>query len=266
MAVQPPAQAPPGEPPPEPPEQEQQRGKTLTILEHLHELRYRLMVASGALLLGVLVSLWPLTGWFIDFLAEPGRDRVEDFELIFTEPLEYWTSYFRVSLLLGVSLAMPVIVYQILAFVAPGLTPQERRWLYPIVLGASLAFVAGAAFAYYIELPPALSFLVGSTGDIKPFIRIKSYIDFVTRVILVTGIVFEMPLVVMGLAKLGVVTSRKLLGWWRYAIVLAFVGAAVVTPSIDPITQSLVAGPMIVLYFLGIGLAKLVEGNPILRR
>ncbi len=266
MAVQPPAQAPPGEPPPEPPEQEQQRGKTLTLLEHLLELRYRLMVAAGALLLGVLVSLWPLTGWFIDFLAEPGRDRVEDFELIFTEPLEYWTSYFRVSLLLGFALSMPVIIYQLLAFVAPGLTPQERRWLYPIVLGASLAFVAGAAFAYYIELPPALSFLVGNTGDVRPLIRIKSYIDFVTRVILVTGIVFELPLVVMGLAKLGVVTSRKLLGWWRYAIVLAFVGAAVVTPSIDPITQSLVAGPMIVLYFLGIGLAKLVEGNPILRR
>ncbi|MCH7511356.1 MAG: twin-arginine translocase subunit TatC, partial [Chloroflexi bacterium] len=84
--------------------------------------------------------------------------------------------------------------------------------------------------------------------------------------ILVTGLVFELPLVVMGLAKLGLVTSRKLLGWWRYAIVIAFLAAAVVTPSIDPITQALVAGPMIILYFVGIGLARLVEGSPIIRR
>ena len=81
-----------------------------------------------------------------------------------------------------------------------------------------------------------------------------------------TGLVFELPLVVMGLAKLGVVTSRKLLGWWRHSIVLAFVAAAIVTPSIDPVTQTLVAGPIIILYFVGIILARLVEGNPILRR
>ena len=263
MAVQPPVQAPPETPSPEPSEEE--RGKSLTILEHLSELRYRMMVMSGALILGILVSFWPLTGWFIEFLAVPAEDQLgEDFNLILIEPLEYWTAYFRVSLLLGLAIAMPVIIYQVLAFVGPALTSQERRWLFPIVLGASFAFVAGGAFAYYIELPPALGFLIGNTGSVEPFIRIRSYIDFVTRLIFVTGIVFELPLVVMGLAKLGVVTSRKLLGWWRYAIILAFVAAAIVTPSIDPITQSLVAGPMIVLYFVGIGLAKLVEGSPII--
>ena len=267
MAVQPPTEATSGDPPPE---ESPQGTKALTILEYLRELRYRVMVAGGAVVLGILVSFWPLTGYFIDFLAEPGRQQVDDFALIFTEPLEYWSSYFRVSLLLGITLAMPVIVYQMLAFVSPGLNKDERRWLYPIVIGASLAFVAGGAFAYYIELPPALRFLVNEpsniTEDIQPFIRIKSYIDFVTRMILVTGLVFELPLVVMGLAKLGLVTSRKLLGWWRYAIVIAFLAAAVVTPSIDPITQALVAGPMIILYFVGIGLARLVEGSPIIRR
>jgi sec-independent protein translocase protein TatC len=119
--------------------------------------------------------------------------------------------------------------------------------------------VGGAVFAYYVELPPALRFLLNSGDDIKPMINVTGYVDFVTRLMLVTGIVFELPLFVMGLAKLRVVTSRKLLGWWRYAIVLAFVVSAIVTPSIDPITQSLVAGPMIVLYFAGIALAKLVE-------
>ncbi|MEX0786474.1 MAG: twin-arginine translocase subunit TatC [Dehalococcoidia bacterium] len=263
------AQAPPREPPAATPEPDEE-GRVGTILEHLQELRYRLMVAAGALVVGVAVSFYPLTGIFIDFLAEPGRDEVENFQLIFTEPLEYWTSYFKVSLLLGIGISMPVLVYQLLAFVGPGLTASERRWLYPVVLGATLMFFAGAAFAYYIELPPALKFLVdapgGITPDVEPLIKIQSYIDFATRLILVTGLVFELPLIVMGLAKMGVVTSRKLLGWWRYSIIVAFVVAAIVTPSIDPVTQSLVAGPIIVLYFLGIVLAKLVEGNPVIAR
>ena len=194
---------------------------------------------------------------------------VDDFNLIFTEPLEYWTAYFRVSLLLGISISMPVHVYQVLAFVSPGLTWNERKWLYPIVVGATFSFLVGAAFAYYIELPPALKFLIDQPGDIsdvRPFIKIQSYINFVTRLILATALVFELPLVVMGLAKIGVVTSKKLLGWWRFAIVGAFVAAASVTPSIDPITQSLVGGPILVLYFVGSALARLGERNPSLAR
>ena len=251
------------------PEDEDTASRTQTILGHLQELRYRAMVSAGALVVGIAVSFWPLTGMVLDFLAEPGREQVEDFNLIFTEPLEYWTAYFRVSLLLGISISMPVHIYQILAFVSPGLTWNERKWLYPIVVGATLSFLVGAAFAYYIELPPALKFLIDQPGDItdvKPFIKIQSYVNFVTRLILATALVFELPLVVMGLAKIGVVTSRKLLGWWRFAIVGSFVAAAIVTPSIDPVTQSLVAGPIIVLYFVGIALAKLVEGSPLIAR
>ncbi len=262
MAVQAPTPPPPAAPP------QNTDAKLLTILEHLQELRYRLMVCSGALLVGVSVSFYPLSRMFIKFLERPAQDRVDNFELIFTTPTEFWASYFKVSLLLGIAIAMPVIVYQFLAFLGPGLTKAERRWLYPIVLGATVAFLAGCAFGYYIELPPALKFLLGNTGgiDAHPFIRIQSYIDFVTRLILVTGLVFELPLLVMGLAKIGVVTSAKLLRWWRHAILVAFVAAAIVTPSIDPITQSLVAGPMIGLYFFGIVLAKLVEGAPLIQR
>ncbi len=267
MAVQPPPAAPPREPAPEPSEHQQQEGRVLTILEHLQELRYRLMVSAGALVVGVAASVWPLTGWFIEFLKEPAEARKEDFDIFFFEPLEGWTTYFRVSLLLGIAIAMPVIVYQALAFVGPGLTKQERRWLYPVVLGASVAFVGGCAFAYYIELPPALGFLLNPPGDIgEPLISASKYFDFVTRLLFITGLVFELPLVVMGLAKLGAVNSRKLLSWWRHAVILAFVAAALVTPSIDPVTQSLVAGPIIVLYFTGIALAKLVEARPIFPR
>jgi sec-independent protein translocase protein TatC len=234
-------------------------GKELTILEHLQELRRRLLISAVAVVLAITVSLI-FTKQLLKWLTAPARDSVQNVTIIFTDPVGYWAAYFRVALLAGIAIAMPVLVYETLAFVSPGLTRAERRWVYPVVLGASVAFVAGAAFAYYIELPPALRFLLHSGGGIEPFINITNYIDFTTRLMLVTGLVFELPLFVMGLAKLHIVSSRKLIGWWRYAFVLAFVVSAVVTPSIDPITQTLVAVPMVILYFLGIILAKLVEG------
>jgi sec-independent protein translocase protein TatC len=212
------------------------------------------------------VSFYPLTGWFMDFLKEPAEGRIEDFRIYAFDPLEGWTTYFRVSLLLAIAISMPMLVYQLLAFVSPGLTKDERRWLWPVVIGASLSFLAGCAFAYYVELPPALGFLLKPPGDIQPLISASKYFNFVTRLMLLTGLVFELPLVVMGMAKLGVVRSRQLLGWWRYAVVIAFVAAAIVTPSIDPVTQAIVAGPIIVLYFLGILLARLVEGTPLITR
>lgn len=241
-------------------------GKSLTILEHLQELRYRLMICGGALILAMIASFYPLTNWTLNWLKRPAENRVEGFELVFTQPLEYWTTFFRVSLLLGVAIAMPVFLWQILAYVGPGLTRNEKRWAFPIVIGASAMFLAGCAFAYYVEMPPALGFLLDSGGVARPFISVKSYVDFATRLMLVTGLVFETPLVIMGLAKIGLVRSRKLLSWWRYALVGAFVISAIVTPSIDPITQTLVAAPMIVLYFVGILLAKLVEKTPLIPR
>lgn len=236
--------------------------KVLTIIEHLLELRNRVMVACIALAIGIGVSLWPLTKYAISFLVAPAQAEVEDFTLHQFQLMEYWSTYFRVSLLLGLAFAMPVIVYQFMAFVAPALTKDEKRWLYPIVIGASIMFVLGMAFAYYFALPPALRFLLNpNTDDVEATIGISTYIDTVTRLLLITGLTFELPFVIMGLAKIGVVTSRKLLGWWRYAILFAVVLAAIVTPSIDPVTQAIVAVPIIVLYFMGAAMARLVEGN-----
>jgi sec-independent protein translocase protein TatC len=235
-----------------------EKGKELTILEHLQELRRRLLVSAAAIVVAFAGSLF-LTKRFMEWLTAPATNSGQDVSIVFTDVLGYWGAYFRVAMLSAIAMAMPVLVYQTLAFVGPGLTKQERRWVFPIVIFASLAFVGGALFAYYLELPPALRFLLNSGDDIKPMINVTGYIDFVTRLMLVTGLVFELPLVVMGLAKLRVVTSRKLLGWWRYAIVIAFIVSAVVTPSIDPVTQTVVALPMVVLYFTGILLAKLVE-------
>ena len=238
----------------------------LTILEHLQELRRRLMICGAGLVLALVAAAFlatPAMRW----LKEPAESRVENFELVFTQPLEYWTTFFQVMLLIAVALAMPVFIWQILGCVGPGLTKNEKRWAIPIVLGASGMFVAGCAFAYYIEMPPALNFLLGAPEDIaSPFITVKAYVSFATRLMLVTGLVFELPLVVMGLAKIGVVNSKTLIHWWRFAIIGAVILAAIVTPSIDPVTQMMVAGPMILFYFLGIGLAKLVEKNPIIPR
>jgi sec-independent protein translocase protein TatC len=241
--------------------------KVLTVIEHLEELRNRVMWSMAALLVGIGVSVWPLTGYAIEFLMQPGKDEVENFQLHQFQLLDYWSTYFRVSLLLGLAIAMPMIIYQGLAFVSPALTKEEKRWLYPIVLGTSVMFVAGMAFAYYVELPPALDFLLNpATEDVEATIGIKTYIDTVTRLLLITGLVFQLPFLIMALAKIGVVNSKQLLGFWRYAILLAVVAAAIVTPSIDPITQTLVAVPMIVLYFVGIAMAKLVENTPIIPR
>jgi sec-independent protein translocase protein TatC len=235
----------------------------MTLLEHLLELRSRVMWCAIAIAIGMMIFFIPAIGFrLVDFLLEPGRQAVPGFKPQFIEPMENIVTYFRVALLGGVAVGMPMVVYQLMAFVTPALTPREKRWLIPIVIGASLAFVGGMAFGYYVVLPITVKFLLTFGSDVaQPNIRIGNYIDFVTRMLLILGLTFETPLFVMGLAKVGVVNARKLLKMWRFAIVGAFLVSAIVTPTIDPVTQSLVAGPIIVLYFVGILLAWLVRRN-----
>jgi sec-independent protein translocase protein TatC len=197
---------------------------------------------------------------FIEFLKEPAEKRSENFQLQFIEPFENFVTYFRVALLGGLIVAMPVILYHALRFIGPGLRGDERKWLYGTVLGATGLFLLGVAFAYFVALPPALGFLLNFNDDLAtPNLRIGAYIDFVTRLLFWTGVCFETPIVIMYLAKFRVVTARQLLEWWRLAIVGAALIAAIVTPTVDPVTMSLVMAPIIVLYFVGIGLAFLVQ-------
>lgn len=249
----------PPEPPPETPAEEPGE-KLLTLFEHLQELRRRVTISAIAVIIGLAVSAY-FGQDIIEFLKEPAEKRVDNFEPSFIEPFELFVTYFRVALLGGVIIAMPVIVYEALGFVSPGLKPGERRWLYGTVIGATGLFLGGVAFAYYVALPPALDFLLNfGNGDLaQPNIRIGSYIDFVTRLLFWTGVSFQTPIVVMFLARIGLVRAGQLVRWWRLAIVVAFVIAAIVTPTIDPVTQSLVAGPIIVLYFVGIVLALFVQ-------
>lgn len=238
---------------------EEVRDKALTLVEHLSELRYRVFMSAVGVVIGLAISAF-FGDEIIEFLKEPAERRREDFQLQFIEPFELFVTYFRVSLLGGLILGMPMILYQGLRFVGPALRGSERWWLYGTVVGATGLFLGGVAFSFYIALPPALDFLLNFDDELAtPNIRVGSYIDFVTRLLFWTGVAFETPLVVMYLARFRIVRANQLLRWWRIAIVLAFVIAALVTPTWDPVTQSVVAGPIIVLYFLGIGLAWIVQ-------
>ena len=233
----------------------------LTLLEHLVELRNRVTWAAAAVVGGMLVLFVPAIGFrVIEFLLEPARQTIPDFKPQYIEPMENVVTYFRVALLGGLTIGMPMIIYQTVRFVGPALTPTEKRWMYPIVIGGSLAYIGGMAFAFIVVLPPAMDFLLTFGSEFaEPDIRIGNYINFVTRIMFVMGLVFETPILVMGLARLGVVSAGQLLRYWRFAVVGAFIISAIATPTIDPITQSLVAGPIIVLYFVGIALAWLVR-------
>lgn len=244
-----------------PPVPEVQEGGDMTLIEHLLELRSRVMWMAIATVIGMAFFFIPAFGFrAIEYLLSPARASVPDFRPQFIEPMENIGVYFRVALLGGLTFAMPMIVYQIMRFVTPALTAQEKKWIFPIVVGAFLAFLGGLAFGFWVVLPFTLSFLL-TFGDsfAQPDWRIGNYIDFVTRILLVMGLVFETPLIVMGLAKFGVLSARQMLRYWRYAVVAAFIIAAIVTPTIDPVTQSLVGGPIIVPYFVGIGLAWFVR-------
>ncbi len=216
-------------------------------VEHFEELRRRLYISIGALLVGAVVSFY-FTGWVIEFLAQPvgGRQGLEAIEL--TENLGV---YVRVALTTGAVIAMPVIVYQIIAFVVPALMDNEKRLLYLVIPLIFLSFIAGAAFAYFVMLPVAIPFLVGF-GGIVTTPRPKDYIGFITRVVFWIGVAFESPLVIALLARIGVVSPQQLRSGWRVAIVGIAVVAAVITPTIDPVNMMIVMAPLVGLYGLSI--------------
>lgn len=235
--------------------------KSLTLFEHLNELQRRLTYASLTVVLATVIAL-VFANDIIDFATGPARDTDPDFQPIFTELLGFFSAYVKVGLLVGVTTAMPMILYQGLAFVTPGLTPSERRWLLPIAFFGALSFVGGVAFAYYVAWPPALEFLLNFGNNVAdPQIRINNYIDTLTRFLFWTGLVFQMPLVLMGLGYVGVLRARQLVKGWRWAMIGAFVLAALITPSVDPVTQAAVAFPLIGLYGLGILLVRLVQNR-----
>ncbi len=224
----------------------------MTILEHLQELRTRLIVTGIAVAIGMAVAAVFLTWPVIRLLTEP-----TGLTLVALRPTETFVTYFKVALVTGAALAMPVIVWQALLFVVPALHSQERRYVLLAVPFITVAFVVGLAFGFLVVIPSTVRFLTGFGGDvIGQFWSIEEYLTFVTTLLFWIGLSFETPIVMFFLAKVGIVNPRSLGRFRRYAIVGAFLIAAIITPTPDPFNQALVAIPMYLLYELGVLMAR----------
>ena len=224
----------------------------MSLFEHLDELRQRLIKVIIALLIGMILGTL-VTVPVLKMLVAPLGDHVP----LAISPTEAPSVFFKVALIIGLALAMPVIVYQLFQFAAPGMESRERRYAIIGAPVASLSFATGVVFAATVLLPAALPFLQGFLfGIVEQRYSIERYISFVGNILLWAGLVFETPLVMYFLAKLGVVTPQGFAKARRIVIIAAAVGAAIITPTTDPVNMLLVMVPFMLLYELGILLAR----------
>jgi sec-independent protein translocase protein TatC len=246
-------------PAPEPAAEELPR---MTLLEHLEELRRRIVYSVVALFLAFL-GCWAVAERIFHFLALPiYRFLPPGSKLTFLGVTEPFMLYMKVALLAGCFLAAPVVLYQLWGFISPGLYARERRYAAPFVIFGSLFFLAGGAFAYYIAFPFAVQFLLDVGKEFEPMITADRYLSFMMTVILGLGLMFELPIVIVLLAKIGLVTPRFLMRHFRWAVIIIVFVAAVVTPTSDIFNLSLFAVPALLLYLLGVAAAFLVTRPP----
>ena len=237
--------------------------KVLTFTGHLTELRQRLI--KSAIVLAICTGIsFAFTTHIIEFLKAPAP---EDFTPIYIEMTEFIATYMKVALAGGIVLAMPILAYQGIMFVSPALTRREKRYVYIALPWITVMFAGGLEFAYFILVPPATNFLlnwqgfsvfggdIGNVADAE--IRLANYISLVIRFMVAMGIVFQMPVITTFLARLGILRPDWLSSKRRWAIIVCFILAAVITPTFDPINQSLVAIPLIILFEMSILLARI---------
>lgn len=226
----------------------------MSFFDHLTELRNRIVWSLIPSAIGLGISLY-FTTPAMKFLTRNLKT-----ELVFTTPTEAFWTYMKVAMIMGLFIAMPIILWNVWAFVAPGLHKHERKYAAPFVIIGSLLFLLGGAFALFVVVPFAIDFLVsfGQDQGLKAMITVSSYIDFILKFTLAFGVVFEMPVVITLLSMLGIVTPQFLSKNRKYAILINFIIAAVLTPTPDIVNQSLMAGPLIILYEVGIICARVV--------
>jgi sec-independent protein translocase protein TatC len=228
----------------------------MSFLEHLDELRKRLMWAIGALFAGFLIALFFIDTIFGFIMRPLAATLPAGRKMIYTEPTEAFMLQLKVAALAGVVIAAPAVMWQLWLFIAPGLYRREKRLALPFIVSTSLLFVAGAAFNHYVVFPIAFTFLGSFTKDYMEFMpRITPVFSLYSQLLLAFGIIFQMPVLVFTLARLGLVTAGFLWKNTKYAILIIFVISAVITPTSDVVTQTLMAAPMLVLYVVSIGIA-----------
>ena len=230
----------------------------MSFLDHLDELRKRLVVTAVALLIGFLLCFAFINPIF-DFIMRPLQEILPDGgRLVYTEPTEAFFLYIKVAALAGLVLATPAVLSQVWFFVAPGLYAHEKRFAIPFVVLSTGFFVGGALFSHYLLFPVAWRFFAGFASDYMEFMpRIQPAFSLYVKLVLACGVVFQMPTVVLFLARVGAVTPGFLSRNIKYAILLIFIFAAILTPTGDPVTLTLMATPMILLYLVSIAIAWL---------
>lgn len=229
----------------------------MPLTAHLEELRWRIVRALAALGIAFAACYWFAEELF-DFLLWPlAQLRPGEMNVIGTGVAEAFFTKLKVSLIAAVFVASPVLFYQAWQFVAPGLYSHEKRYARPFVAAATFFFVLGAAFCYWIVFPVGYAFFLAEyqTIGVSPAIRISEYLSFTARMLLAFGVTFELPVFTFFLARLGLVTHGMMLHYARYAVLAIFILAAVLTPGPDIASQLLMAGPLLILYAVSIGVA-----------
>lgn len=247
----------------------------MPLTEHLAELRNRIIISLVALLVTFLVAfnyseeifkliMFPLR-YSVDFSVKNmyvhfvPQDKLQNTKLVFLAPAEAFWMNIKVSFVAGLILSMPVMFHQLWKFISPGLLPKERRYVIPFIFSATGLFLFGATFCFFIVLPFAMGFLLTyKVGDfLMPMLSVGQYVDFCLKFILAFGAVFELPIIIIFLTKMGIVTPKTLAKNRKYAVLIAFVLAAFLTPTPDAFNQILMALPIILLYEIGIWISLL---------
>ncbi|HEY0782543.1 MAG TPA: twin-arginine translocase subunit TatC [Thermoanaerobaculia bacterium] len=239
----------------------------MSLLDHLEELRRRLLWSVVALAVAFF-PCWYLVDKLFVFLEAPiiNLPAMHGKKLAFTGLTDPFVLYFKVAALAAVFVAAPFILYQLWKFISPGLYKRERLYILPFLFFGSGFFLLGGAFAYYIAFPYATQFLLGIGENFEPVITIERYFSFLMTMILGLGLMFELPIVIFILCQVGVVTPRFLMRHFRYAIVIIFIVAAVVTPTTDIVNMCIFAFPTLGLYLLGVGAAAVAGRNKAQRK
>jgi sec-independent protein translocase protein TatC len=223
----------------------------MSFLEHLEELRKRLLRSVFAIGAAFAVCL-AYARSILDYFIRPIRPFLGDNKPVYLDLTEPFMLYMKVAFLASLFLAAPVVLYQVWAFIRPGLYPRERRYAVPFVLFATIFFTLGGMFGYAVAFPVACKFLLSVAEGFTPALRVSSLFAFESKMILGMGLVFELPTVVYFLSRFGLITAGFLWRNLKYAILIIFIVAAVITPTPDVVTQCVFAGPMILLYLIGI--------------
>jgi len=234
-------------------------GAKMSFLEHLDELRKRIVNAAIAIGVGILISFTFIQKIY-GFLMAPTMNQLPPgSRLIYTEPGEAFSLYIQLSMIVGAIIASPFIMYQVWMFIAPGLYSNEKRMAIPFVAFSTLGVVGGAVFNHYIMFPWMMHFFASfNTQDLVFMPKLDSVFSLYTKFLLAMAAVFQMPTLVYFLAKMKVITARFLIAQFKYAVLLIFIISAVITPTGDPVTQTVFAAPMVGLYILGIVIAWVV--------